>query len=252
MSLRISKLTQVLDKKVIIKDITESFNNGEISVISGPNGSGKTTLIKSIMSIYPIKNGSVFLDQKDIKRLSIKERARLIGYVPQFSNNDFDYSVEDIVKMGRYPYSSPLNYYSDMEPVKRAMELTEIKELGNRTLKSLSGGELQKVLLARALCVEPDYLVLDEPYSNLDISHNIEMMNLVKRVTKELNITTVMVLHDLPSIYRFSDKVILMKDGEIHYSGRTKDVITKESIKDIFNVDIDFITDNKNITHIVY
>lgn len=251
MSLVVKNLSQVLGNKEIIRNISATFESGKISVISGPNGSGKTTLIKSIMNIHPIKHSNVFLDKRDSKSLSIKERAKLIGYVPQFSNNEFDFTVQEIVEMGRYPYRTAFSYESEKDIINRAMNLTKVSHLQNRSLRSLSGGELQKVLLARALCVEPKYLILDEPYSNLDISHNLEMMKLIKEITKELQITTVMVLHDLPSIYRYSDYTLLMKEGEIIYRGKTEETITKESIKEVFNVNISFVNDENGNSHIL-
>lgn len=252
MSLSIKNLSQVLGKKRILKNINCQFRSGEVSVISGPNGSGKTTLIKSIMNLYHIEHKTVLLNCVDSKTLSVKERAKKIGYVPQFSRTDFDYSVQEIVQMGRYPYSSPLDFKNDSGVIDNVMELTSITNLSNRKISTLSGGEFQRVLLARALSVEPDFLILDEPYSNLDISHNLEMMKLIKDITYKFNITTVMVLHDLPSIYKFSDYTILMKDGEVAYEGDTKKVIKKESIKDIFNIDISFLKDDQGTTHIVY
>lgn len=252
MSLSVLCLSQTLGKKKILNNISCQFRSGEVSVISGPNGSGKTTLIKSIMNLYHIEDKTVLLNGVDSKTLSVKERAKKIGYVPQFSRTDFDYSVNEIVQMGRYSFSSPLEFRDDSRIINSVMELTSTINLKNRKIKTLSGGEFQRVLLARALSVEPDFLILDEPYSNLDISHNLEMMKLIKDITKRFSITTIMVLHDLPSIYRFSDFTLLMKEGEVVYEGDTSQVITRESIKDIFNIDISFLKDDKGTTHIVY
>lgn len=251
MSLKVVGLNQILDDTLILKGIEVEFLRGEISIISGPNGSGKTTLLKSIMKLLPVKNKTVYLNKSDINRISIRDRAKLIGYVPQFSNNDFDFSVYEIVEMGRYPFKFQWDMNNNNQAVEKAMDLTNVSNFRDRKISSLSGGELQRVLLARALAVNPEYLILDEPSSNLDISHNIEIMKLIKSITKELNITTIMVLHDLNTIYKYGDKVVLLKKGEIKFEGYTSSVLTVENIKDVFDVKVEFINDSKGLKHII-
>lgn len=251
MSLVIKKLNQILGGVNILNDINLSFEPGEVSVISGPNGSGKTTLIKSIMKLYPINKETIFIHNKDINNLSIRDRAKIIGYVPQFTNSDFDFTVYETIEMGRYPLKFQWNNGDNQKEVYKVMELTGVTHLMDRRINSLSGGELQRVLLARSLVINPNYLILDEPSSNLDISHNLEIMKLIKQVTEDLNITTIMVLHDLNTIFRFADKVILLKNGSVKYNGFSKDVLTRDNIKDIFNVETDFVKDSKGLKHII-
>lgn len=251
MSLEVKKFDQILNGNKILKDINVHFSHGELSIISGPNGSGKTTLLKSIMKIHPVENGKIFLNSMDINSINIRNRAKLIGYVPQFSNSDFDFTVYEIIEMGRYPFRFQWNNGEDEKAVNRAMDLTGIFCFKERQINSLSGGELQRVLLARALAVNPRYLILDEPSSNLDISHNIEMMKLIKDITKELNITTIMVLHDINTIYKYADKVILLESGKLLYKGTPKEVLNNRNIKEIFGVESEFVIDTKGIEHII-
>lgn len=251
MSLSVNGLCQTLSGNTILKNLDLNFSRGEISIISGPNGSGKTTLLKSIMKIHPVDNGVIFLDNRDINSINIRNRAKLIGYVPQFSNSDFDFTVYEIIEMGRYPFKFIWNNGDDKKFINRAMELTGVNPFRDRQVNSLSGGELQRVLLARALAVNPQYLILDEPSSNLDISHNIEIMKLIKSITKELNITTIMVLHDLNTIYKYADLVVLLNCGELFCKGRPEEVLSKHNIKDIFGVESEYLTDSKGKKHIV-
>ncbi len=245
MSLKINTLTVELNSTKIVKKIDFFAKEGEISVISGPNGSGKSTLIKTIMGIHKTPKNKIFIDDIDITDLKTIERAKKIAYISQFNSNNFDYTVREIVEMGRYPHK-------DKKYINESMELTGVRNLENREVSTLSGGELQRVLLARSLAVKPQYLILDEPSSNLDISHNVDIMNLIKDLSRKFNITTIMVLHDLNTIYRYSDSVTLLKDGFINFSGPTKESLTVESIKNVFNVDVDFIVDKSGKTHIVF
>lgn len=251
MSLEVKKLDQILSGNKILKNINVHFSNGKLSVISGPNGSGKTTLLKSIMKLHPVENEKIYLNNIDINSINIRKRAQLIGYVPQFSNSDFDFTVYETIEMGRYPFRFQWNNGDDEKAVNRAMELTGMSCFKERQINSLSGGELQRVLLARALAVNPKYLILDEPSSNLDISHNIEMMKIIKDITKELNITTIMVLHDINTIYKYADKVILLESGKLMHKGTPKKVLNSKNIKEIFGVESEFVKDTKGIEHII-
>ncbi|OQY40733.1 MAG: hypothetical protein B6229_00975 [Spirochaetaceae bacterium 4572_7] len=251
MSFIIDDLSFSYGHKLILNSINAEFTPGEVSIIAGPNGSGKTTMIRVIMGLLNQKKKSVFIDGKDIQSIPILERAKKIGYVAQHTDHDFDFTVLEVVNMGRYPYKKDWNPKRDLQASYKAMELTDTITFKNRSITTLSGGELQRVLLARALAVEPKYLVLDEPSSNLDISHNNEMMRLIKNITRNLNITTVMVLHDLNSILHFADKVLMLKNGELLLSGSVHNILTPKNIMDIYGVKSQIITDTNENKHIV-
>lgn len=251
MSITIKDLSFSYGSEFIINSINAEFHTGEVTVIAGPNGSGKSTLVKAIMTLIDIKKGHIFLNKKDILSLSHIDRAKKIGYVAQDMPRDFDFTVYEIVEMGRYPYKKEWDIKKDSYYINRALKLTDSIGFKDRSIKTLSGGELQRVLLARALAGNPKYLILDEPASNLDIKHNIDMMKLIKSLTTELKITTIMVLHDLNSILHYGDKVILLRDGRILKSGSVKNVFTPETIESTYSIKSSVVRDKYGNPHIV-
>lgn len=251
MSLRISNLNFYYGNKKILNSINLDFFPGEISIIAGPNGSGKTSLIKNIVSEVQIKKKTIFIDNKDITNFSITKRSQLMSYVPQYSSKEFDFTVFEIVEMGRYVYKKEWNKQKDLMYIKNALKITNTYILKDRSITTLSGGEIQRVMLARALAGDPKYLILDEPSSNLDISHNLEIMKLIRKITKELNITTIIVLHDLNTMLHFADKVALIKNGSIFITGDTKKVLTPANLNYIYDVETQIIKDNTGTRHIV-
>lgn len=251
MSLSIKNLSFSYEDKIILKNINLSCKSGEITVIAGNNGSGKTTLIKNIIAEVRVKKSSIFINDIDIINFSINEKSRLMSYVPQNSSKEFDFTVYEVVEMGRYPYKKEWNSENDKKYIVDSLKITNTYELKDRSISTLSGGELQRVILARALAGTPKYLILDEPSSNLDISHNIEIMNLIKKITKKFNITTVIVLHDLNTILHFADSVALIKNGEIYAQGQPSEVLTHNNINFVFNVKIQILQDDSGQHHIV-
>ncbi len=250
MSLYVKNLSFSYGKRETLKSITADFLPGEITVIAGSNGSGKSTLVKAMITLNNIEKKSVFLKERDILSYSIVDRAKQIGYVAQYMPQDFDFSVYEIVEMGRYPYKKDWDNKKDKVAILDALELTETKELMDRSINTLSGGEMQRVLLARALAGRPKILILDEPSSNLDIKHNIEIMNLIRDLTKRLNITTIMVLHDLNTILHYSDKILLLKSGESLKSGKTKEILTVKNIKETYGIESSIINNEYGTKYI--
>lgn len=251
MSLRVKNFSFSYGKKVILKNISAEFNSGEITVIAGPNGAGKSTLVKSIMSLLKSDKDSIFLNDRDIHSFSILERSRVMGYISQNAVYDFDFSVYEIVEMGRYPYKKDWDQNRDTKAIEKALEITGTFILKDRSINSLSGGELQRVLLARALAGEPEYLILDEPASNLDISHSIEMMMLLKKLTSEFNLTTIIVLHDLNTMLHYGDTILILKYGILQMQGDIKDILIPDNIKKIYGIDTQIIEDSMGKPHIL-
>lgn len=251
MSLHINNLSFSYGHNNVLSHITTDFKSGEVSIIAGPNGSGKSTLVKLIMSQLHSPKGSIFLNNRDIHGIKSLERARMVGYVPQHSIYDFDYTVFEIVEMGRYPYKNQYNKELDRKHIERALSLTDVTQFSNRKISQLSGGELQRVLLARALTVEPEFLILDEPGSNLDISHNVEMMELIYSLTKTLNMTTVIIVHDLNAMLHYGDSVLFLKEGRKSLYGSIDRLMNPTIIKDIFNIDTQILEDKNGKKHLV-
>ncbi|WP_129595812.1 heme ABC transporter ATP-binding protein [Anaerophilus nitritogenes] len=210
-----------------------------VSII-GPNGSGKSTLLKNISSLLKPESGNIKIGEIDIHKISSKEIAKIIAVVPQETNIEFRFTTEDIVSMGRSPHISRFQSESikDYKIVREAMELTHTYHLKDRVINELSGGERQRVIIARALAQEPKIILLDEPTSYLDIRHQIEILQLLKKLNQQDGMTVVAVLHDINLAARFSTHMVLLKDGKIIESGSPDQVITIKNLKDAYEMDM--------------
>lgn len=232
--LNVKNISFSIDGKTILKDISFEVKNGSFVGVIGPNGSGKSTLLKNIYRIYRPDNGEITIDNKSLAKMKDKDCAKEIAVLAQESNTQFDFTVEQIVKMGRYPYKSVFQDYSkeDLEMVKRMLHRVGLTDYANRSFSNLSGGEKQRTLIARALVQNTDFLILDEPTNHLDIGYQIQLMDLVK----SLGITTLSAIHDMNIAAMYCDYLIVMKDGQIVDSGTVEEVITSQMLKEIFGV----------------
>ena len=211
--------------------------NSEILSLVGPNGSGKTTLIKCIDRILK-PEGRILLDGgRDIRSMSLKEVARYIGYVPQSSSGVLSTTVFDTILMGRKPHMGWRVGDEDIDHVVKIMKLLHVEEFALKDFNELSGGQKQRVLIARALCQEPEVLLLDEPTSNLDVKHQLEVMDIVTSLVKSTGISAVMAIHDLNLAARYSDTLVMLKDGKIYARGDPKTLLTEGNIRTIFGVE---------------
>ncbi len=244
MSLKASKLSFSYETKEILNGIDLDFKQGEFVGILGPNGCGKSTLLKNLLRLLSPNEGVITLQDKKIEEYSLKELSKILGFVPQKSSISMPLLVEDILYMGRFCHlKNSFSGYSkeDDKKIDEIAELLNIKHFKKRLAQSLSGGEFQRVILARALVSEPKVLLLDEPTSALDLNYAIEIMKLCVMLSKELNILCVMVLHDLNLASLFCQRLIMLKDGVIRYKGEPKELITKEILKEIYGLKCDVI-----------
>jgi iron complex transport system ATP-binding protein len=231
---QVKDLRFTIDKKEILKDISFEVKKGSFVGIIGPNGSGKSTLLKNIYRLYKPSSGSILLDNKELSKMKDKDCAKEIAVLAQESNTHFDFTVKQIVKMGRYPYKSVFEDYSkdDLKMVKEMLKKVGLESYSDRNFSELSGGEKQRTLIARALVQNTDFLVLDEPTNHLDIGYQIQLMDLVK----SLNITTLAAIHDMNLAAMYCDYLIVMKDGKIKEVGTVEEIINSEMLKDVFGV----------------
>jgi len=227
-----------------LEDIGLNLNRGEVLSLVGPNGSGKTTLLKCINRIVKPKKGSIFIDGKDTSKMNSIELAKQIGYVPQATPSKFPMTVFDAVLMGRRPYISWRPTRNDLDIVAQILNVMNLKDMALRDFDQLSGGEKQKVLLARAFAQDPEILLLDEPTNNLDLRHQIEIMELISLMVKEKNISAIMAMHDLNLASRFSDRMVLLKSGRIFSIGNPHEVITSENIRSVYGIEVQINKDN--------
>ena len=221
----------------ILENICMELAPAEVLGIIGPNGAGKSTLIRCIDRILKPLRGSILLDEQEIEKMSRLEIARHIGYVPQTSTRVFPATVFDTVLMGRRPHLGWRTSIPDRKKVLEALKLLGIAQFALRDFNELSGGQQQKVLIARALAQEADVLLLDEPTSNLDIRHQLEAMDIIKKLVKEKGISAIMAIHDLNLGSRYSDRIIMMNGGTIVSAGNPSSVLNAENIKQVYGVE---------------
>ena len=238
-----------------VKGIDTCLYKGVITTIIGPNGSGKSTFLKAVTKLLKYYKGTVNIDEKSIESFKGKELSKMIAVLPQRHSAPPDFKVEELVSYGRMPYKKWYDTRSDLEDpvVKWAMECTGVSHLRKKSINEISGGEAQRVWIATTLAQNPEILFLDEPTTYLDISHQLETMNLVKKLNKDHGIGVVMVLHDLAHALEVSDRIIVLKDGKKYDEGKPVDVITSKMMKEVYNVDCEVIkVEGRNKPIIVY
>lgn len=227
-------------KRIVVDDVKIDLNKGEILCILGPNGCGKSTILKSITDHIKILEGNISLLGKDLNKMSTLDRAREMSVVLTERVAPEMMTALNIVCTGRYPHTNHFGKCdeNDMQIVEESIDIVNGQELKHKEFKSLSDGEKQRIMLARAICQEADIMVLDEPTSYLDIRYKIELLNILSELSIEKEKTIIMSLHEIDLVPKIADKVILIKDGEIFDYGTPEDVITDESIKEVYNLNI--------------
>ncbi len=235
MDLKIKELKVNLSKKEIVKGIDLAVTSNKFIGLIGPNGSGKSTLLKAVYGVIKPTFGDVFISDKDIKKYNKKSLAKTLGVVSQFNNINFDFKVIDIVLMGRAPYKGLLEQdnKNDYDMALKALSQVGMIDFAQKNFSLLSGGEKQRVILARAITQNPKILILDEPTNHLDIKYQLEVMSIVKN----LNICVLAALHDLTLASQFCDELYVLKDGVIVYNGIPNEVITEKTIKEVYDVE---------------
>ena len=242
--IEISNLSFSFHQKPLLKNINLSLKDDKFIGILGPNGSGKSTLFRNMLRYYQYEKGEILFFEKNLKSYSLKELAKIIGFVPQKSDLSAPLNVLDILLMSKYlnlKYSYGEYSKEDIAEVKEVAKSLNLEPFLERNALSLSGGEFQRVLLARALIKKPKILFLDEPTSALDLNYAVELLSLCEAQIKERNIKVIAILHDLNLASMFCDKILFLKDGEIRYEGSAQELFTKEILKEIYNLNCEII-----------
>ena len=250
MVLDISSLSFNFGSKNILADIDLSIKDNGIVGIIGPNGSGKSTLLKCIYRVLKPKTGTIFIDGKNINDYQFKETAKKMAVVAQHNDTHFDFNVLEMVLIGRSPHKKFMERDSaeDIELAYKSLEQVNMKDFADRNFSSLSGGEKQRIILARALVQNTDCLILDEPTNHLDIKHQLHFMSLAK----DLKITVISAIHDLNIAAMYCDKIYTLKEGQIIASGSVNEVITEEVIKTLYDVEAKIIYDEEKKPHVIF
>lgn len=236
----------------VIQDVSFMVRPGEILGIIGPNGSGKTTLLNIICGILKPNSGHIFIQDKNVKEIPRKELYQILAIVPQDSITSFNYTVLDIVLMGRTPYLKGSFWEREID---YEVAINSIKDIGIYNLKDkyvsqLSGGERQKVTIAQALSQQPKILLLDEPTTHLDINSKLEIMNLITRLNKEQKITVITIFHDINLAASFCPRILILSKGRISAKGNTEDVLTSQNLEDAYNIPV--VVKKNPITNRIY
>lgn len=233
--LEIKNLSYKIKDKTILDNISIKFPERKFIGIIGANGAGKSTLLKNIYGILTPTSGDIIIDNQNIKDMNGRERAKKIAVLAQEDREQFDFKIEEIVEMGRYPYKSIFENYSKKD---KEIAINRLKEVGmekyiGRNFKELSGGEKQRVLIARALAQDTPILILDEPTNHLDIGYQLQLLHLIKHLDKSV----ISALHDLNVASIFCDYIYILKDGKLVKEGTPEEVLNKDILKEIFNIE---------------
>ena len=236
-NLKVSDLTVSYGAHTALDGVDFSISKGSFVALIGPNGAGKSSLLRTISRLLKPNRGVLYLGEQDLQKISLQEISRSIAVVPQDTNIDFDFSVEEVVAMGRYPHLKRFQKEGrkDEEIIREAMETTGITHLASRSAINLSGGERQRVIIARALAQEPEILLLDEPTANLDINYQVEFLELAHKLNRERGVTIIAAIHDLNLAAQFFDYFILLSERKILALGAPEEVLTPEKIRIAYN-----------------
>jgi iron complex transport system ATP-binding protein len=225
------------DGDQVLKNVSFDVAQGEFLGIIGPNGSGKSTLLKIIDGILKAQEGTLHLDGRRLHEFKRSDVAKIIGFVPQDFSMIFPFSVKEIVLMGRAPHLGRLRFESesDCEIARKSMEVTDTECFADRSMNELSAGEVQRVLIARALTQEPRIILLDEPTAYLDIRHQITIFDLIRKLNREQALTVITVTHDINLSSHYCDRILLLKEGAVRGLGAPEKVITESTIRDVYD-----------------
>ena len=234
-------------EKKVLDGISLSVGKGEILGILGPNGCGKSTLLKNLNRNLSPEHGCVLIEGDDISAMKKKDIAKKVAVVPQSNEIRFAFTVREIVGMGRMPFQESLRGPSseDERIINEAMEQTGISGMAGRLINTMSGGERQRVIIARAIAQTPDIILMDEPTLHLDISMQFEVLDLISDLSRRNNLTVVIVSHDLPMVARYCDRMILIHDHKIFAMGKPEEILTEENMKTVFGIDARFEKDER-------
>ncbi|MBE8538918.1 ATP-binding cassette domain-containing protein [Geoglobus acetivorans] len=245
MKLRVSNITVRLNSTEILKEVSLEIHRGEFVSLLGPNGSGKSTILRTIYGILKPTGGAVYLNGKELNGAGFEEVAKLIGYLPQ-EQSEANLKVLDVVLLGRTPYIRINPGKDDYALAMKALELVGMENFAHRRFSELSGGEKQKVMLARIFCQNTDFMLLDEPTAHLDVKSQLEILEIVKKMVKAGK-STLISLHDINLAAMFSDRILMIRNGKIIYAGTPEEVIRPDRIEEVFGIRAEVIRHNQRI-----
>jgi iron complex transport system ATP-binding protein len=241
--LETSRLSAGYMKDLVLHDVSLDVQPGEVVAIVGPNGAGKSTLVRAVSGVLQPEQGKIFVQHRDVTRLDHTSRARFLAVVPQAHHLPADFSVYQTVLLGRTPYLGWLGHVSESDHamVRQALEYTHIAQMADRLVGQLSGGEQQRVLLARALVQNTSVMLLDEPTTYLDLEHQSRTLNLIRSLASETEKAVLMVIHDLNLAALYADRVVILQQGRVFACGTPDEVLTEKNLSDVYNTSVKVI-----------
>ncbi|OPX30013.1 MAG: heme ABC transporter ATP-binding protein [Candidatus Cloacimonas sp. 4484_143] len=241
--IKIKKISLSYQEKKVIQNLSLDFAKGEFCALLGPNGAGKSTLLKALIGFHPVNEGKITIGNRELKHWQKAELAKQIAIIPQDFQLQFDYTVKELVLMGRFPYLGYWQNYSqqDKKVVDKVLQKLDLIRLQDELYSQLSGGERRRVSIARALVQETDILLMDEAFANLDINHQLEIMRLLSQINQEQNKLIILVSHNINLAAEYCKRIVMMKEGKLIADGTPEDVITNQTIRDLYEIDLTVI-----------
>ena len=239
--MQISHIIKKYDEKTVVNDVSFSLPKGKVTSLIGPNGAGKSTVMSIISRLIAPDNGSVVIEKKDINKWNSKELSKHLAILTQSNNIQMKLTVEELVAFGRFPHSGGRLTDKDKDIINKSIEYMELNELRNRFIDELSGGQRQRAYIAMVIAQDTEFILLDEPTNNLDIYHATNLMKIIRKLSDELGKTVVTVLHEINYAAFYSDYICAFKDGRVAKFGTVDEVMTKEVLSEIYNVDFEIM-----------
>ncbi|MCC5895085.1 MAG: ATP-binding cassette domain-containing protein [Alkalibacterium sp.] len=249
--MEVENLTKSYGETIVVDNVSLSIEKGKLTACIGPNGAGKSTLLEMISRLISQDTGQIYIDGNEVKTWKRGEFAKRLSVLKQTNQMNVRLTVRELVSFGRFPYTKGRLNAHCHEVIDNSLNYLGLIDLQKRYIDTLSGGQLQRALIAMVLCQDTDYILLDEPLNNLDMSFGVQMMSTLRRLVDELGKTVITVVHDINFAASYADNIIAMKDGKLFASGSTDDMITKSVLDDLYGMDVEII-ESKGTKYCLY
>ncbi|MDA3130017.1 ABC transporter ATP-binding protein [Aliibacillus thermotolerans] len=236
--IQVKNIFKKYGNKNVVEDVSVEIERGKITTFIGPNGAGKSTLLSMVSRLIEKDSGEVLIDNQKMSSIKSEELAKKIAILKQSNFLNIRLTVEDLVSFGRFPYSQGRLTDEDWRHINEAIEYMELTEMKTKFLDELSGGQRQRAFIAMVIAQDTEYIFLDEPLNNLDMKHSVQIMKVLRQLVDDLGKTVVIVIHDINFASCYSDYIVAMKHGRVIREGRTEEIITEESLKEIYDMDM--------------
>ena len=250
--IEVKNLVKKYGQKAVVNDVSLTIERGKITSFIGPNGAGKSTVLSMMSRIMQKDSGEVVIDGIKLEKWNTKDLAKKVSILKQSNNINVRLTIREIVSFGRYPHCEGRLTNNDIEHIDKAIEYMQLKDIENRYLDELSGGQRQRAYIAMVIAQDTEYVFLDEPLNNLDMKHSVQMMKVLRGLVDDLGKTVVIVMHDINFASVYSDRIIILKDGKVAKEAITKEVIEKDILENIYEIDFSITNINGNDICVYY